>query len=169
MIISMIAARAQNGAIGKNNDMIWHLPDDLKYFKDKTRHHHILMGRKNFDSLGEKYQPLPQRVNLVVTRNTDWQHDGVEVFHDINDAIEFARKNKEEELFVIGGGEIYTACLPMANKLYITEVYAEFPNADAYFPDFDKSNWKETSREKHPSDEKHPISFDYVIFERSDK
>lgn len=166
MKISMIVARAQNGAIGKNNDMIWHLPDDLKYFKDQTRHHHILMGRKNFDSLGKQYQPLPKRVNLVVTRNRNWSHDGVEVFHDIEKAIQFAREHNEEELFVIGGGEIYKACLPLADKLYITEVFAKFEDADAFFPEINSDNWKEISRIKHSSDDRHAYPFDYVILER---
>lgn len=163
----MIVAKANNNAIGKDNDMIWHLPDDLKYFKDKTRNHHILMGRKNFDSLGEKYQPLPKRINIVITRNKDWQHDGVKVFHDIKDGIEFAKQNNEEELFIIGGGQIYEACLPFADCLYITEVNAEFPDAEAYFPEFDKAAWKEVSREHHPKDEKHDFEFDYVIYKRN--
>ncbi|WP_340153288.1 dihydrofolate reductase [uncultured Marivirga sp.] len=167
MKISMIVAKANDNAIGKNNDMIWHLPDDLKYFKDKTRNHHILMGRKNFDSLGEQYQPLPKRVNIVITRNKDWQHDGVKVFHDIEDGIAFAKKNNEEELFIIGGGQIYEACLPMADCLYITEVKAEFPDAEAYFPEFDKSLWKEVNREHHPKDEKHQFEFDYVTYHRN--
>jgi dihydrofolate reductase len=162
----MIAARAQNGAIGKNNEMIWHLPDDLKYFKDQTRHHHILMGRKNFDSLGEGYQPLPQRVNVVITRNKNWQHDGVKVFHDLESGVRFASDNNEEELFIIGGGEIYTLGLPIADKLYITEVEANFPDAEAYFPEIDLSQWKETSRINHPKDEKHQLDYDYVIYER---
>ncbi len=167
MIISMIVAQAQNGAIGKNNEMIWHLPDDLKYFKDQTRHHHILMGRKNFDSLGEKYQPLPQRVNIVITRNKNWQHDGVKVFHDVEEGVKFAQENKEEELFIIGGGEIYKLGLPIADKLYITEVKANFPDAEAFFPEIDKSQWKEISRVHHPIDDRHQFEFDYVIYERA--
>jgi dihydrofolate reductase len=167
MKISMIVAKANDNAIGKDNDMIWHLPDDLKYFKDKTRNHHILMGRKNFDSLGEKYQPLPKRINIVITRNEDWQHDGVKVFHDIKEGIAFAKENNEEELFIIGGGQIYDACLPMADCLYITEVNAEFPDAEAYFPQIDKSQWKEVNREHHAKDEKHAFEFDYVIYKRN--
>ncbi|HET8858360.1 dihydrofolate reductase [Marivirga sp.] len=166
MKISMIAAKANDNAIGKDNDMIWHLPDDLKYFKDKTRNRHILMGRKNFDSLGEKYQPLPQRINIVITRNKDWQHDGVKVFHDVEDGIAFAKENNEEELFIIGGGEIYKEGLKFADRLYITEVDAEFPDAEAYFPEFDKSEWKEVSREHHSKDERHQLNFDYVVYDR---
>lgn len=162
----MIAAKANDNAIGKDNDMIWHLPDDLKYFKDKTRNRHILMGRKNFDSLGEKYQPLPQRINIVITRNKDWQHDGVKVFHDVEDGIAFAKENNEEELFIIGGGEIYKEGLKFADRLYITEVDAEFPDAEAYFPEFDKSEWKEVSREHHSKDERHQLNFDYVVYDR---
>ena len=166
MIISMIVARAQNGAIGKDNDMIWHLPDDMKYFKDQTREHHILMGRKNFDSLPSHLRPLKNRVNLVVTRNPDWQHDGTEVFHNVEDGITFAEGNNEKELFVIGGGEIYKQCLPKADKLYITEVYAEFPDADAYFPKIDLSQWKEISRTKHGIDDRHQYAFDFVEYIR---
>ncbi len=163
----MIVARAENGAIGKNNEMIWHLPDDLKYFKDQTRHHHILMGRKNFDSLGEKFQPLPQRVNIVITRNKKWQHEGVKVFHELEEGVKFAKDNNEKELFIIGGGEIYKLALPLADKLYITEVQAKFPDAEAFFPEIDLSQWKEVSRTKHPMDKKHEYAFDYVIFERA--
>ncbi|WP_296618283.1 dihydrofolate reductase [Marivirga sp.] len=166
MKISMIVAKANDNAIGKNNDMIWHLPDDLKYFKDKTRNHHILMGRKNFDSLGEKYQPLPKRINIVITRNQEWSHDGVKVFHNIQDGIAFANGNKEEELFIIGGGEIYKEGLKFADRLYVTEVDADFPDAEAYFPDFDESQWKEISREHHPQDERHAFEFDYVVYDR---
>ncbi|RUA34145.1 MAG: dihydrofolate reductase [Bacteroidetes bacterium] len=166
MKISMIVAKAKDNAIGKDNDMIWHLPDDLKYFKDKTRNHHILMGRKNFDSLGAQYQPLPKRVNIVITRNKDWNHDGVKVFHNIEDGIAFAKDNHEEELFIIGGGQIYEQGLKYADRLYITEVEAEFPDAEAYFPEFDQSKWKEISREHHSKDEKHTFEFDYVVYER---
>jgi len=166
MKISMIVAKASDNAIGKDNDMIWHLPDDLKYFKDKTRNHHILMGRKNFDSLGEKYQPLPKRTNIVITRNTDWQHEGVKVFHNIENGIAFAKENNEEELFIIGGGQIYEACLPLADCLYITEVEAKFPDAEAYFPEFDPSQWEEVKREHHPKDDRHIFEFDYVTYHR---
>ena len=165
MIISMIVAKANDNAIGKNNDMIWHLPDDLKYFKDKTRHHHILMGRKNFDSLGEKYQPLPHRINIVITHNKDWRHDSVKVFHCVEDGIAFAKENNEEELFIIGGGQIYKEGLKYANRLYITEVNAQFPDAEAYFPEFDQSKWKEVSRLHHSKDDRHTFEFDYVVYE----
>lgn len=165
MIISMIVARAQNGAIGKDNSMIWHLPDDMQFFKDSTRNHHILMGRKNYDSLPEMFRPLKNRVNIVITRNKDWQRDGVVVFHDIKSGIAYAKEHNEEELYIIGGGEIYKQGLSYANKLYITEVYAEFPDADAYFPEIDQSIWKETSRTKHGTDEKHKYAFDFVTYE----
>jgi len=162
----MIVARAQNGAIGKNNDMIWSLPDDMKYFKDKTRHHHVLMGRKNFDSLPPSFQPLPDRINIIITRNKDWSADGTQVFHDIQSGIDYADDNNEKELFIIGGGEIYKQGLNLADKLYITEVYADFPDADAYFPAIDLTNWKEISRKKHAQDEKHKYAFDFVVYDR---
>lgn len=162
----MIVARAQDGAIGKDNDMLWSLPDDMQYFKDQTKWHHVLMGRKNFDSLPPSFKPLPNRTNIVITRNKDWKAEGTVVFHTIEEGMNYAKKQGEGELFIIGGGQIYKQGLPIADKLYITEVFAEFPDAHAHFPDFDPDIWEEVSREKHDKDERHPYAFDFVVYER---
>lgn len=163
MKIAMIAAVAENRVIGRNNDMVWHLPDDMRFFMQKTTGHHVIMGRKNFDSLPAKYKPLPNRVNVVITRQKDLQIEGVHVVNSLEEALEIAKANHEEEAFVIGGGEIYALALEQADTLYITEVKAQF-DGDAFFPDFDKSEWTETGRHRHTRDEKHNYEFDFVTY-----
>ncbi len=165
MTISLIAALSQNLIIGKNNDLPWHLPDDMKYFMQTTRGHHVIMGRKNYDSIPKKFRPLPDRINMVVTRQKNFSASGCLVFHDIDSAIDFAKESGETELFIIGGAEIYTICLPLAQRLYLTEINASI-EGDTYFPSFSKEEWKEISRIKHSADEKHKYSFNYVIYER---
>src|SRR5687767_7714810 len=114
MTISLIAAQAQNRVIGKNNDLPWKLPDDMKFFMQTTKGHYVIMGRKNYDSLHEKFKPLPHRTNIVVTRQKDFKAPGCVVVHSVEKALEIARENKEEETFIIGGAEIYTQSLPQA-------------------------------------------------------
>ncbi|QKZ12377.1 dihydrofolate reductase [Spirosoma sp. KUDC1026] len=162
MKISLIAAVAKNGIIGANNDMPWHLPDDFAFFKRKTSHHPIIMGRKSLDALGK---PLPNRTNIVITRNPDFQATGVTVTHTIDAAIEQARQINQEEIFVIGGAEIYAMALPIATTLYLTEIDKAYPG-DTYFPAFDRSEWQEISRHAHPADERHETSFDFVEYQR---
>lgn len=140
MKISLIAAVAANGVIGVDGDLPWYLPSDLKFFARTTRGHHVLMGRKNFDSIPEKFRPLPDRPNLIVTRKKDLEIPGVAVFHSIESAIEFARAAGESELFVIGGGQIYSQCMHLADKLYITHVDAS-PEGDTYFPEINEDVW----------------------------
>ena len=167
MKISLIAAVAQNGVIGCTNpdgkpDMPWHLPDDFAYFKRKTSHYPIIMGRKSLDALGK---PLPNRTNIDVTRNTDFQADGVTVVHALDDALTAARAVNREEIFVIGGAEIYVMALPVATTLYLTEILKAY-EGDAYFPRFDKNEWQEVSRQHHPADARHEAEFDFVAYER---
>src|SRR5687767_7629580 len=114
MIVSLIAAMAQNRVIGRNNDLPWKLPDDMKFFMQTTKGHHVIMGRKNYDSLGEKYKPLPQRTNIVITRQKDLQAPGCTIVHSLQDALAIATQNHEPEAFVIGGAEIYKLSLPYA-------------------------------------------------------
>ncbi len=166
--ISLIAAVAQNGIIGRNDadgkpDLPWHLPDDFKFFKDTTSGHPIIMGRKSLDALGK---PLPKRTNIVVTRNRDFQMPGITVVHTLNDALTEAWKVEDTEVFVIGGAEIYTMALPLANVLYLTEIQKAY-EGDARFPTFDKSEWQEVSRRHHPADERHETAFDFVVYERA--
>jgi len=167
MKISLIAAVAQNGVIGRQNrngepELPWHLPDDFAFFKRKTSHHPIIMGRKSLDALKK---PLPNRTNIVVTRNTDFGAAGVTVVHTLDDAIAEAKTINREEIFVIGGAEIYALALPIATTLYLTEIHRSY-EGEAYFPAFDKNDWMEVNRVPHPADERHETAFDFVEYER---
>ncbi len=164
MKISLISAVAQNGVIGRDNDMPWHLPDDFAFFKRKTSHHPIIMGRKSLQALGK---PLPNRTNIVITRNPDFEAPGTTVVHTLEDALTEAKKavGETDEIFVIGGAEIYKMALPIATTLYLTEIHQAY-EGDAYFPTFDKSEWTEVSRKPHPTDDRHAAAFDFVEYER---
>lgn len=142
----LIAAVARNGAIGKDNALLWRLPEDLKFFKRTTLGCPVIMGRKTFESIG---RPLPGRRNIVVTRNTDWQHDGVDVVHSLEDAR--ALTAMEARVFVIGGGELYAQALHQADGLILTEVDADF-EGDTFFPHWDRLQFQEVSRETHHAD-----------------
>jgi dihydrofolate reductase len=164
MIVSLIAAVSRNRVIGKNNDLPWKLPDDMKYFMDTTRQHAVIMGRKNFDSLPPKFKPLKDRLNIVVTRQKEVLKDfDVRAVGSINEAFEQAPRS--EEVFVIGGAEIFQQTLDRADRLYLTEIDAVV-DGDVYFPEYDKSRWKEVSRVHHPADERHAYAFDFVLYER---
>ncbi len=158
----MIAAVAQNHVIGRKNDLPWHLPDDFAFFKRKTSHHPIIMGRKSLESLGK---PLPNRTNIVITRNKGLQAAGVTIVHTLDEAIAAARSINQEEIFVIGGAEVYTMALPVATTLYLTEIHRDY-EGDAYFPEVDKREWNEVSRVPHAADERHEVGFDFVTYER---
>lgn len=165
MIISLIAALSENRVIGKNNDLPWHLPDDMKYFMQTTKLHHVIMGRKNYQSIPEKFRPLPNRTNIVVTRQQSFNAPHCTVVNSIEAALEIARTNNENEVFIIGGAEIYNQGLASANKLYLTEIKAEI-DGDTYFPNFNKSEWRELSRVHHTIDERHKYAFDFVVYEK---
>jgi len=168
MIISLIAAVAQNRVIGKNNDLPWHLPDDMRYFMQTTKGHYVIMGRKNYQSLPPKFRPLPDRTNLVVTKQKNFEAPGCTVIDSIEQGIDIARSNNEQELFIIGGAEIYTLGLPYAHRLYLTEIQGS-PEGDVRFPEFNRTEWKEASRKHHPADEKHSYAFDYVLYEKTER
>lgn len=165
MIISMIAAMGRNRVIGKDNDIPWHLPDDFKYFKNITKGHHVIMGRKNWESLPPSFQPLPGRPNIVITRQEDYKAEGGEVVKSLEEAIDKAKQNKEPEAFIIGGGEIYRMGLKIAHRIYLTEINGDF-EGQVTFPKFDKSHWKEESRDHHPADDRHKYAFDFVIYSK---
>jgi dihydrofolate reductase len=168
MIVSLIAALTQNHVIGKNNDLPWHLPDDMKYFMRTTQQHHVLMGRKNYESIPEKFRPLPNRNNIVVTRQSNFQAPRCTVVNSLEEGIAFAEKNNEQELFIIGGAEIYRLAMPLANRLYLTEIQTEL-TGDTYFPTIDMQPWNEISRSHHLADERHAYAFDFVIYEKERK
>lgn len=165
MIISLIAALTENQVIGKNNDLPWHLPDDMKYFMQTTSGHHVIMGRKNYESIPKKFRPLPNRTNIVVTRQTDYEAPGCIVVNSIPQGIDIAIENHEPEVFIIGGAEIYTQSMAVANRLYLTEIKTSL-EGDAFFPSFDVHAWHEVSRTHHPMDDKHIYAFDFVIYEK---
>lgn len=165
MKISLIAALTQNHVIGKNNDLPWQLPDDMKYFMQTTKQHHVVMGRKNYESIPEKFRPLPNRTNLVVTRQIDFVAPHCTVVNSLEKGIAIAKATAEQELFIIGGAEIYCLAMPLADRLYLTEIQADL-SGDTYFPPFDKRIWKEVSRRHHPADERHLYAFDFVIYEK---
>lgn len=166
MIISMIAAMGQNRVIGKDNDIPWHLPDDFQYFKSKTHGHYVLMGRKNFESLPEKFKPLPQRPNVVITRNKQYKAEGALMVNSLEEALEEAKNGDEKEAFIIGGGQIYQIGLKYAQRIYLTEIMEPF-DGDTFFPEFDKKEWREMSRIHHGPDERHRFAFDFVIYEKN--
>ena len=161
----MIAAMGTNRVIGKDNDLPWHLPDDFKFFQQTTKGHHVLMGRKNWESLPHKFQPLPHRTNLVITRQEDYQAAGATVIRSLQEGKEFAEKHGEDELFIIGGGEIYRMALDMADRIYLTEIDGAF-EGQVTFPEFSADQWKEVSRSHHSKDDRHNYAFDFVIFEK---
>ena len=162
MIISTIVATAKNNVIGKDNDIPWYLPADLKYFKKTTLNHHIIMGRNCFESIG---RPLPNRTNIVVTRNPFFVATGCVVAHSIAEALEIAKNNGENEAFIIGGGIIYEQSIDFWDKIYLTEVDLEVAG-DVFFPKINLSEWEEISCEAHLKDEKNTMDYIFKIFER---
>ena len=165
MIVSLIVAHGQNREIGKDNDLLWHLPKDMRFFTRTTKGHYVIMGRKNWDSIPLKYRPLPGRPNVVVTRRKDLQIEEADVVSSIEEGIELARKNGEEEVFVIGGGQIYELALEkgLIDKMYISYVEASF-DADTFFPEFNAADWKLESEEHYASDVKNPYNFTVKTF-----
>ena len=159
--ISVIAALAKNRVIGIENRLPWRLPEDLAHFKALTLGHPILMGRKTFESLG---RPLPGRTNIVITRNADYKPDGCLVADSILAAI--ALCEDAEEVFFIGGAELYTQAIPLAHRLYLTEVNIE-AEGDAWFPDYDRSAFTEVERESHIGKKGDAVGFDFVVYERA--
>ncbi|WP_426415731.1 dihydrofolate reductase [Aestuariirhabdus sp. LZHN29] len=167
MRIAMIAAVAENGAIGINNKLPWYLPGDLRYFKAVTMGKPVIMGRKTFDSLRK---PLPGRTNIVITRDLNYQPEGVKVVHSLEDGLELAQNigliNGLDEMMVIGGEQIYRLALEKADRLYLTKVYQSF-DGDAWFPEVDLSQWSEVQREDHFSEDEPPMQFSYLVLDRT--
>lgn len=159
-MISIIAALAENRVIGINNTLPWRLPNDLKHFRRLTTGHAIIMGRKNYESIGK---PLPERTNIIITRNRDYRADGCLIAHSLDEALTLAKN--DPEIFVIGGAEIYSTALARADRLYLTRVHATIAG-DTYFPEFDETEWRESACERHAADERHAFDYSFVVFER---
>ncbi len=162
MILSAIVAAAENNAIGKDNDLLWNLPDDMRFFKTTTSGHAVIMGRKTLESFG---RPLPNRENICITRNTDYSPEKVHVVHSLEAAIELAKTLEDEECFLLGGGEIYMQGLRFCDKVYLTRVHAEF-EAEAFFPELDEKEWKVVDSVEHGTDERHAYAFTFLTYER---
>ena len=162
MIVSAIVAIARNRVIGKDNQIPWYLPADLKYFKRTTLHHHVIMGRKTFESIG---RPLPKRTNIVITRNPFWTTSNVLIANSVQEALAIAAENGEEECFIIGGGQIYELSMDFLDRIYLTEVDLE-TDGEIGFPPLDPDSWKLTSSQAHPPDEKNEWGYTFKIFEK---
>jgi dihydrofolate reductase len=159
-MVIMIAAVAENNALGKNNDLLWHLPNDFKRFKEITSGHHIIMGRKTFESFPK---PLPNRTHVIITRQNDFEHEGCIVVQNIEKALSVCPVN--ENLYIIGGGEIYQQSISFADQLDITRVHHSF-DADVYFPEIDPEIWELTSETFHQKDERHLFDYTFQTFVR---
>ena len=157
-MITIIAAAGSNNELGKDNDLVWHLPKDFKRFKKLTTGHHIIMGRKTFQSFPK---PLPNRVHIVITRNTDYHPEGAIIVHSMTEALELSKD--DDQAFIIGGGEIYKLGMKIADKIELTRVNSSF-EADTFFPEIPSDDWKLISEEFHLKDEKHKFDFSYQTF-----
>ena len=157
-MITLIAAAAENNSLGKNNDLIWHLPDDFKRFKAITSGHYIIMGRKTFESFSK---PLPNRTHVIITRQKNYNPENCIVVNSLEKAIEICPK--DEDIFVIGGGEIYQQSIAIADKIELTRVHSTF-EADTFFPEIDTTIWELVQEEFHPKDEKHLFDFSFQTY-----
>jgi dihydrofolate reductase len=167
MKVSLIVAVANNGVIGKDNDLIWHLPKDMGFFKETTLGHHVIMGRKNFESIPERFRPLPNRTNVIITRNSDYKAEGCVVVNSVEQALEVAKQNGDIQPFIIGGGQIYKLALEnnLVDKIYLTKVHHTF-DGDTFFPELN-NEWKEVNKTVNKADEKHAYDYDFITLERN--
>ena len=163
MILSFIAAIDENNAIGKGNQLPWHLPEDLKFFKRTTLGKPVLMGRKSYESLGK---PLPGRLNIVISKQDLQLPEGVLLYNDLQTAIERLQQEPADEGFIIGGGQIFTQAMGLADKMYLTRVHTVIEGADAFFPEIDHTHWKMIHEQAHRADEKHKYDFTFQQYER---
>jgi dihydrofolate reductase len=164
-MLSLIVATSINNAIGKANAMLWHLPEDFKFFKNTTWGMPIIMGRKTFESIGK---PLPGRTNIIITSNKDWQADGAITALSLDQAIQFARETNAKEIFITGGGEIYKQSMPMANRIYRTLVHTEI-DGDTFFPEIDETIWGKVFEKKVAAGEKNKYDMSFQTWERKFK
>jgi len=167
MKISLIVAVSENGVIGKDNDLIWHLPKDMQFFKKITIGHHIIMGRRNFESIPHKYRPLSNRTNIIITRQSEYKAEGCIVVNSVETALEIAKNNGDIEPFIIGGGQIYRIAIEknLVDKIYLTKIHHSF-KGDTFFPKL-SSDWKETNKIENKADDKHKYNYDFITLERN--
>ncbi len=166
MVVSLIVAAAENNAIGRNNSLPWNLPEDLRFFKRTTIGKPVIMGRKTFESLG---QALPGRLNIVLSNNSRLQvPDGVLVYNDVQAALDHLQKLDPEECFIIGGSKVFENTMSLIERMYITRVHSDIPDADAFFPDIDHTHWKLVWEEKHKADDRHKFDYTFQKYERAE-
>ncbi len=165
MILSLVAAVSDNDVIGNDGKLPWSLPDDLKHFHDLTVGHPVIMGRKTYESIPEKRRPLPDRLNIVLTRQAMDIPDCT-VVHSLAEALSFLQSTiQSSEVFVIGGAEVYREAIPLAQRMYLTRIHA-LVDGDAFFPDVDWDEWREVAREEHPADARHAHAFTFLTYAR---
>jgi len=167
MMVSIIAAVAENGVIGGNNKLPWHLPLDMRFFMKTTEGHCILTGRRNYESIPEKFRPLKNRTNIVVTRQQNYAKASCQlrIVNSIEGGIRLAGELREKELFIIGGGQIYQQAMPLTHRIYLTEIRQQF-KGDTHFPSLDRSEWKEVSRIICAADAENIYPMEFVVMER---
>ena len=161
-MISLVVAAAENNVIGKNNKLLWHLPNDMKFFKNTTWGMPVIMGRKTYESLGK---PLAGRTNIVMTRDNDWSAKGTQAVSNLEEALKVAAETDAKEAYIIGGGDIFKQSLPMANRIYLTRVHAS-PEGDAFFPSFKESEWNLLSQLDFAADVKHAYAYSFQVWQR---
>ena len=166
MPLKLIFARASNGVIGCQNALPWHLPEDMAHFKRITLGCPVIMGRKTWESLPAKFRPLAGRPNIVVSRDASLKYEGCKNVTSIEDGIKFAKDNGEEELMIIGGGEIYKLAFHLTDRIYLTRVHHAFPEADTHFPEIKNEEWETVSTELIRADEKHKYDFEFIELRR---
>lgn len=164
--VSIIVAMGANREIGRNNDLMWHLPVDMRFFKDKTLGHPVIMGRKNYESIPEKYRPFKDRLNIVVSSQVEYNAPGCVLFQDLTTATSYAQQQDLEEVFIIGGGQIYSEALRLnlVNTMYITHIEHDFPDAHTFFPTFDEKDWEKQLLFTQGQDEKHKMPFSTYLY-----
>jgi dihydrofolate reductase len=162
MIVALVAARSENNVIGNGGEIPWHLPGDLEFFKELTTGHTIIMGRKTFETLP---RPLPNRRTIVLTRDRTYRPAGVEVTHSLETALDLADPEEREEVFVVGGEEVYRIALPYARRMYLTRVHTIAPG-DVFFPEFPADEWEHTQTARHEADDQHEFDYTFEVWER---
>jgi dihydrofolate reductase len=165
MLVSLIVAASENNVIGKNGQLPWHLPTDMKYFRDTTMGHCVIMGRKNYDSIPDKFRPLQGRTNIIVTRQKNYSAPGCIVVNSIEGALEQTKQKNESEAFIIGGGEIFKHSMHLADKIYLTRIHATI-DGDVFFPPVNMKEWKEESVQHFKADEKNKFDYSFIVLSR---
>ena len=163
--IEIIVAVATNNAIGKDNNLLWRLPADMRFFKEKTITNAVIMGRKTYESIPLKFRPLPNRTNIIITRNKVFEAKGTIIVHSLDEAVDAAINAGHQRLFIAGGGEIYKQALTRANKLWVTRIHRAF-DGDTFFPNFSLSNWEIKQFKTFEADTENPFAYSFVEYQR---